>query len=189
VYQGTVKAPDAKEQLERLVPDADLRAFLFALRDWSPQYHEAESSYGNSLQTYMRRGSFGPDEFVRWPSNLKLRLAEDESKVAPDFCFRGRLLVEIKGNIFTASETDRALGQIVRYLLAWKQKGPALLIVCGECRDLYRALMLTYVTIWRRDLRIPITVYFLRAEGAEQVPTSVDPAEWRERALPSGAKE
>jgi hypothetical protein len=187
VYQATVKAPDAKEQLERLVPHPDLRAFLTALQDWSPQYHEAESSYGNSLQTFVRR-TFGPDEFVRWPSNLKLRLEDDESKVAPDFCFRGRLLVEIKGNIYTASETDRALGQIVRYLLAWKQSGPALLIVCGECRDLYRALMLTYVTIWRKELKIPVTVYFLRAEGSEQVPTSVDPAEWKGRALPSRAK-
>jgi hypothetical protein len=79
VYQATVKAPDAKEQLERLVPHPDLRAFLTALRDWSPQYHEAESSYGNSLQTFVRR-TFGPDEFVRWPSNLKLRLEDDESK-------------------------------------------------------------------------------------------------------------
>jgi hypothetical protein len=165
------------------VRDPDLRTFLSALHNWNPRRHAAEDSYGNSLQAFVRT-QFAPNEFVRWPPDLLLRIEDDEGKVLPDFCFRGRLLVEIKGDISTASETDRALGQVVRYLLAWKTRGPALLIVCGDCRPLYQALVKMYTTLWRRVLRIPVTVYFLRADRADHVPTSVDPREWADRALP-----
>lgn len=182
IDRPTVNAPDAEKRLQRLVEDPDVRAFLLALRDWAPQYHEAEASYGDSLQRHVaRRSAFG--EFDRWPPKGRLRLEGDESKVLPDFQFRGRVLVEIKGDIFTASETDRALGQMVRYALAWKQIGPALLIVCGECRPLYRALVTTYITLWRKELRIPVTAYFLRDQMADDVPASVKPEELNRREV------
>jgi hypothetical protein len=185
VDEATVNAADAGQRLARLVRDPDLRDFLVALKSWTPQYHEAEASYGSSLQRYVARQSgVSANEFVRWPSDIRLRLEDDEGRVAPDFCFRKRVLVEIKGDLHTASETDRALGQMVRYLLAWKQHGPALLIVCGRHRAVYRALVRVYVHLWRTTLRIPVTVYFLRKDDPEAVPTSVDPAAWPGRALP-----
>jgi hypothetical protein len=165
----------------RGVHDPDMRAFLEALKGWEPSFHRAEQSYGNSLRSHVARAGRGAD-LVRWPADIKLSLQGDEHRVLPDFLFR-RLLVEIKGDIRTAAEADRALGQVARYALAGKTRGPTLLIICGDCEPAYLALIRIYVMMWRKSLRIPISPYFIRSQRSEEVPTSGHP-EWKDRALP-----
>jgi hypothetical protein len=179
IDNAAVEGPPA--ELAKKVHDPDMLAFLTALKGWEPRSHHAEQSYGNSLRTFVARAGRGAD-LVRWPADIKLTLQGDEHRVLPDFLFR-RLLVEIKGDIRTAAEADRALGQVARYALAWKTRGPTLLIICGDCEPAYLALIKTYVTIWRRSLRIPISPYFIRSQRPEEVPTSEHP-EWKKRALP-----
>jgi hypothetical protein len=58
---------------------------------------------------------------------------------------------------------------VLRYLLAFKQSGPAVLIICGECDPLMTMIVRQYVEVWRRELRLPVTVWFAREESAAQV--------------------
>jgi hypothetical protein len=55
---------------------------------------------------------------------------------------------------------------MLRYLLAWKRRGPAVLVVCGDCSEELRFLIRTYVVGWRRQIQLPVTVYFKRDSTA-----------------------
>ena len=95
-----------------------------------------------------------------------------DRRAVPDFSFRS-VLVEIKRNITGSSDTDRALGQMARYCVAWRRKGPALLIVCNEYDHDLRMFVERTVRGWKAQ-GIPVMAYFARhpsvAAGDDEFP-------------------
>jgi hypothetical protein len=151
----------------------DLKRLLRALRGWepnSPTYGD-EAGYADSMRRYLSRSGITRDGNYEMQPPLRLDLKEGTPrKFAPDFVFWSRLLVEVKGDMSRASDSDRSLGQLFRYLLAWKEKGPAVLIICGDCDGILRFIIREYVTTWRERFSMPVTVFFAQHEGAEDVP-------------------
>lgn len=79
------------------------------------------------------------------------------------------MLIEVKADLGTTSASDRSLGQMLRYLLAWKARGPAILVICGECDPLMSLIVRQYVDSWRTARQLPVTVWFARDEAVTAV--------------------
>jgi hypothetical protein len=52
-------------------------------------------------------------------------------------------------------------------MVFWKARGPALLVICGECDALTRTMLRKYVRLWRTELRLPVLLYVVRYEGRD----------------------
>jgi hypothetical protein len=153
--------------------DQHVTILLRALRDWiprSPTYGD-EMGFANSMRVHLRKSNIREHDYEMDP-DLRWDLNTGAPKtLRPDFVFWKRLLVEVKGDMFRSSDSDRSLGQLFRYLLAWKSKGPAMLIVCGECDPLLRMLIRQYVAVWRdKPFELPVTVFFAKHETDSEVP-------------------
>jgi hypothetical protein len=155
------------EQVIGRVPHADLQHVLRVLWGWKPRSREGnEKGYVNSMLAYMRRNGVPSNEVER---ERRIQWAGGKRWAQPDVVVRGKVLVEIKSDLTTSSASDRSLGQMLRYLLAFKQIGPAVLIICGERDPLMTMIVRQYVEVWRSELRLPVTVWFAREESASQV--------------------
>jgi hypothetical protein len=168
--EAEVLAGPGGDAVLRGIENKDVRELLGALRGWKPKRREKEYRYGNDLRRWVETKALG-DALEQWPQGVQIELADDASRVQPDFCFRNRVLVEIKADIWEATTADRALGQMLRYLLAWKETGPAILVICGECRPLYEALIRIEVETWREKLQLAVTVFFVRYDDTARVPS------------------
>ncbi|MFO8072544.1 MAG: hypothetical protein R6V85_11780 [Polyangia bacterium] len=152
--------------------DDDVADILVMLARWKPRRREAgvdltEEDYEESFERRLKRGGITENEIERqveakWSADK--RHGGGSRRAVPDMAIKDRVLVELKGNLTASSEADRALGQMLRYLLAWKQRGPSVLAVCGEVSPELRFLIRTHITIWRKTLRLPVTVYFRKAD-------------------------
>ena len=52
-----------------------------------------------------------------------------------------------------------------RYLLAWKKKGPALLVICGEVSPDIRFLIRRTIHAWRDHMGLPVSLIFTRNDA------------------------
>ena len=158
-----------REKAFKLVRDYDVAEIIAVLHSWNParqRYGEApgedyyERSFERALKRYKFSGTIERQRRVEWRVD-----AGDARAGVPDVILRGRVLVELKAELTQAGQSDRALGQMLRYLFAWKTKGPSVLVVCGEVPPAIRSLLRYYLKLWRETLGLPITVYFKREEG------------------------
>ena len=159
---------DAERQIKGTIVDRDVRDVVIALVRWKPPAHlESEKEYEASFVRSLAKRGITKDQIL-----LKERItwsADDRhgggSRVGiPDLIVKNKVLVELKANLSGAEAADRAMGQMLRYLLAWKGRGPAVLAVCGESSPEIRFLIRTYMKIWRDTLRLPVTVVFRRSD-------------------------
>jgi PD-(D/E)XK nuclease superfamily len=155
-----------REHTRRFIRNPDVAELIAILLMWNPARRQSGSSpgekyYERSLMLALKR--YGFDGRVDQQPRLQWSDGLTGSRPAqPDLTLRGRVLVEIKADLTQADEADRAMGQMLRYLLAWRDQGPAVLVVCGEVPPIMRFLVRHYVDIWRGRLGCPITVFFKR---------------------------
>jgi hypothetical protein len=150
---------------KRFVRDADLAIAISTLVQWRTRRRNPESVYQNSFRTTLRRNVQDYAEKPRIPWGGQ---TGGERIAVPDFIVNQRVLVELKAGLTSSGDSDRALGQMLRYLLAWKERGPAILAICGETSPEIKFLIRMYIRTWREHLNLPVGVYFKQGddEGA-----------------------
>ena len=169
----TTKEESIQAEKEIRKDDPELADLARVIRGWNPKRHRDESAYHKSFcrhqlsQGYMDQ-EIEHNKVLRW-SALDLDEGEageeEESLARPDFFIKRRVLVELKRELTVSGESDRALGQMLRYLVAWREKGPALLLICGEANENLKAYVTIYIRSWK-GARVPIFAWFIRtAEG------------------------
>lgn len=165
------------EQILSRISHPDLRDVLRALWGWNPRSREGdERGYVNSMLVHVRKNGVPTNEVERDP---RIQWPGSKRWAQPDVVVRKNVLIEIKADLTTSSASDRSLGQMLRYLLAFKTTGPAVLIVCGECDPLMSMIVRQYVEVWRNELRLPVTVWFARTESVAKVEDRVISLEGR----------
>ena len=157
-----------------------LRRLLNALLKWKPKRHRDEDGFQRSFRTHLLKNGYTDEEVkrherVNWTAYDRDATSKDK-KAIPDYVVENIVLVEIKRNITGSSESDRSLGQMQRYSIAWRGRGPALLVVCNEYDDNLRKLTDQAVRGWKRQKKygVPVMAYFARhpsvAEGDDEFP-------------------
>ena len=155
--------------------DPNLAKLLDALDGWKPQSrtYGDEKGFENSMRRYLGdRGITRGDGYeVKRRMTLALKRGRPR-KLTPDFVFWGKLLIEVKGHMSRSADADRALGQLYRYLLAWKRVGPSILIVCGECDAHLQDFIIGHVEMLRAAPfnMPPVTVFFASHQHVRDVP-------------------
>jgi hypothetical protein len=149
----------AVEVAKRFIQDADVAEAVATLSRWRTRRNNSENQYQNSFRNHARNCGYTKDDIeekprITWGGGGGTRIA------IPDLILRNRVLVELKADLMASGEVDRAMGQMLRYLLAWKNKGPALLVVCGDVSPEIRFLVHMYITTWRQTVNLPVTVLF-----------------------------
>lgn len=159
------------------VSDPDLKQVLGALWGWNPRSRDGdERGYVNSMLAHVRKNGIPASEVER---ERRIHWAGGKRWAQPDVVVRNKVLIEVKADLATSSASDRSLGQMLRYLLAFKKEGPAVLIVCGKCDPLMAMIVREYVDVWRREMRLPVTVWFARTESVASVEDRVISLEGR----------
>lgn len=198
---GAGKTPEERTNIAgRFTKDPVMAEAYACLSTWRarPRYRD-EMGYQGSLRHHFRKTGLLPrvreKERISWTGD---HAGATERAAVPDFVLNpgpGRrrpspkyegVLIEIKGDLSNSSEVDRALGQMLRYLLAWRSKGAALLVVCGEVSPEFRWLIRHYVGTWRSTLQLPICVHFMQARNEGTLADAVDSADDEERQAVSG---
>jgi hypothetical protein len=166
-----VNGPDAEEHLAG-IRDPHLTRFLRALHGWHPasSTYGDELGFGNSMVWHLTNRAKISRSEIQNQVPLRLELGGASKPLKPDFILWDRLLVEVKGDMDNSAASDRSMGQLFRYLLAWKSKGPSVLVICGRCDPVLLILIRIYVNIWRQRFRVPVTVFFASHEDASAVP-------------------
>lgn len=161
----TVTAEDIEQGRVGDLPDAELDRIVHLLPKWRPKRHQDEYGFHRSFDRFLLENGYSEDQVeleprVSWTAGDEG--APRTRHAQPDFVVRGRVLIEIKRNLTGSSESDRSLGQMLRYLVAWRSRGPALLLVCNEYDDNLRRLIGRHVKSWKAQ-GVPILAYFVRA--------------------------
>lgn len=159
----------ATAETQKRFPNQDVAAVIAALVCWKPRRHTSEDKYQSSFRNHALKSGYAKrleeKPRVRWGLE-----GDDPARAAyPDFVLGEtdaapgkKVLVELKANLKSSAEVDRAMGQMLRYLLAWKKNGPAILVICGEAPPEVRFLVRLYITSWRQIAKLPVSVYFKR---------------------------
>lgn len=170
-------AESARNVARRFIENPDVADVVTELARWKPRRRRGgvdlrESEYEESLARFLQK----PASLLRDQIDRQRRLkwgSEDgaDRTAIPDFIVRDKVLLELKGDLTRSDAADRALGQMLRYLLAWKNEGSGagVLVICGDAPPEMRFLVRTYVNVWRTRLHLPVTVYFKRAETVQDV--------------------
>lgn len=102
---------------------AELRPLVNVLSAWRPRRSD-ESGYERSLVRFLERAMPGTRTRTQQPIRLR-----DGGRGELDVVVDDVLAIELKTSLRTASEADRAVGQLHRYSESWEH-GPTMLLVC-----------------------------------------------------------
>jgi hypothetical protein len=164
-----------KERAHRFIKDPDAADVIAVLAGWRPTRRRAgveltEREYEEKLIRFLQRREHGFNGAIerRPPAQWGRDDVVDAEtrKAIPDLAIRDRVLVELKGELKRSGDADRAMGQMLRYLLAWRLRGPAILVICGEVDPSIKFLVRRYIDSWRQTLRLAVTVFFVREDMA-----------------------
>ena len=154
---------DARRIAFKLTKNRAVAEVLIALARWTPARRATrEAEYKASLTRHLRRCTLSapvnehPE--ASWSSDDGNGA---ERKARPDLAI-GKVLVELKADMLTSASVDRAMGQMLRYLLAWHSNGPSILAVCGSTSHELQFLVRHYLHSWRKTHGLAVTVYFKR---------------------------
>jgi hypothetical protein len=155
-------------KIER-IPHAQLRELARSLKTWKPRRHRDEAGYQRSFAAHLLKSGYAQEDVTRHP---RLRWTaedrdpdSDDKHAVPDFSVK-RVLVEIKRDVTSSSHSDRALGQMSRYCIAWRREGPALLVVCNDYDPGLRTFVNRTVRGWKAQ-GVPVVAYFVRASAGD----------------------
>jgi hypothetical protein len=166
VDEALQRSPDFQKVVAR-VYHSTLRETLLGLHGWRPRSRSGdERGYVNSMLHYLKRNDIKGMDIER---EKRITWADGARWAKPDVIVKQRVLVEVKADLDSSSASDRSMGQMLRYLLAWKDRGPAILVVCGQCDSVTQLLTKDNIRSWRESLKLPVTVWFVREECASEV--------------------
>lgn len=180
VAQEIAAAPTPESSVQvaqRYFRDADVAELVALLSRWKPRRRQrgvdlTEAEYEESLASYLDRNGYGQlidfKPRVYWPPHGENAAARH---AVPDMTFKRRVLVELKADMVRSEQADRAMGQMLRYLLAWRKEGAAILTVCGEVPPEIRYLVRHYVEFSRTKMGCAVTVFFRQGEDVSLVQT------------------
>jgi hypothetical protein len=148
-----------------VIPHAELRRLIKTLQTWKPKRHHAEDGFHRSFERHLLESGYLPSELerhraLRWNARDQAPTLGDKRAV-PDFIVADSVLVEIKRNVDGSSSSDRSLGQMSRYSMAFRRKGPALLVVCNEFDAELRVFVEKTIRGWKTH-GAPVMAYFAR---------------------------
>lgn len=173
--QAASTLEDATALALKYVRDDDVARVVALLARWRPRRARAgveltEREYEERLARVLRTEGFADQidrqRRVGWRGDNP---SGTERMAVPDFVLRNRVLVELKADLVRSDQVDRAMGQMLRYLLAWRDKGVAVLAVCGNVPPEMRFLIRTYIESWRTTLQTPVTVIFRKTDSEADV--------------------
>jgi hypothetical protein len=152
---------------ERL-PDPELKRLIMLLPGWAPRRFKDEYRFHSAFESFLLQNGYseGDVSYEQRVSWAAIEGSDERRQARPDFIIRDRVLVEIKRNLTISSQSDRSLGQMLRYLIAWAGRGPAVLLVCNEYDDNLRAMIQRHVRSWKAQ-GVPVMAYFVRSGLAE----------------------
>lgn len=159
----TLTAEDVKQGAAKKLPHPDLQELIERIIHWQPKRHRSERKFHESFEDFLLEQGYDYDDYQH-EHRISWCLDDgSESRYArPDFIIRDEVLVEIKRNITVSGTTDRALGQMLRYLMAWRSKGPAVLVVCNDYDENLRQFVQRSVRSWKAQ-GVPVMAYFVRS--------------------------
>jgi hypothetical protein len=172
----TASSSTSIEEIER-IPHSELRRLLLALKTWKPKHHAGEDAFQRSFMRHLLANGYAEDEIERhkrmtWTARER-EPNTDDKRAVPDFVIGGKVLVEIKRNVTGSGESDRSLGQMQRYSIAFRRTGPAVLIVCNEYDENLRIFVERTIRAWKSQ-GTPVLAYFARhpsvIEGDDEFP-------------------
>ena len=178
---------EARDKARKFIKNPDVADAVVVLSRWTPKNCDYEEDYQSSFNWYARRNGYSGQR-ISEQERLPLIINEqDPLRVAiPDFILGDssgpdskKVLVELKADLTTSTASDRALGQMLRYLLAWKKR-PALLVVCGDTPPDIRELIRINVESWRERLKMPVSVFWKSDDEADVEKLSLMPAKTEE---------
>ena len=169
-------APTAEAAIavaSKFIRDLDVAKVVVDVTRWDPRRCRSEIQYQNSFLRHVRKSGYRDQEIQE---KLRISWGGDHGgnrTAIPDLILRNRVLVELKADLTASGETDRAMGQMLRYLLAWKGKGPSILLICGDVSPELRFLIRLYISTWRKTVRLPVTVLFRKfpTDMGDEMPT------------------
>jgi len=161
----TLTPEDVEAGAAQKLPDAELKRLVEVLSVWNPKKHQYEANFHRSFARFLVNNGYAEGDIEHEP-RIAWRAAEhgEERHAKPDFVIRNRVLVEIKRNITVSGDSDRSLGQMLRYLIAWAGRGPAILVVCNAYDDNLRAMVQRHVRSWKAQ-GVPVMAYFVRSDS------------------------
>ncbi|HEY3355242.1 MAG TPA: hypothetical protein VGQ83_18460 [Polyangia bacterium] len=133
--RGATDIEAARTIIRPHVHNEDVAEALLRLIRWKPEYyHLTEDKYQDGLRKFLSKSGYEGRIVEKPPLTWRAegpKAQEGQDRLArPDFVLgdpRGpdkrRVLVELKGDLCSSADVDRALGQMLRYLLAWKEHG------------------------------------------------------------------
>lgn len=168
--QSAPTAAAAVKVASEFIRNEEVAKVVAAVTRWRPRLCNSETDYQNSFIRHIRRGSYYTENQIEEKGRITWGHDQGGRRTAiPDLLLGNkdndsdkRILVELKANLTVSGETDRAMGQMLRYLIAWKRRGPSMLIVCGDVSPEIRFLVRIYINAWRKILNLPVTVLFRR---------------------------
>lgn len=169
----TAEEARADPSLVARVKHPRTRALVQAVVAWRPRRHRSEAKFQESFEKFLSAsGRSHSPEFEPGQLERHRRVPFAGDRVAcPDFIYDS-VLVELKRGLTASGETDRALGQLLRYLWLWRTKGTAVLVICGEYDRHLKALAQNYVRGWRAQ-GLPVMALFVReteGDAMDEVP-------------------
>jgi hypothetical protein len=164
----TLTPEDVRNGAAETLPDPELKRLVETLMAWAPLQHRSERKFHHSFEDFLFEHGY-TDADIEYEPRVFWTAVEgvEERHAKPDFVIRKRVLVEIKRNITGSGDSDRSLGQMLRYLIAWAGKGPAILIVCNQYDDNLRALVQRHVRSWKAQ-GVPVMAYFVRSRASSE---------------------
>jgi hypothetical protein len=137
-----------KEESMRSAADTGnegLTEIVAALCTWKPRKHHLESGYQRALVRHLKK-KVSMDISTEHPFYISADL-----KGRFDILIGKSVVIELKRNLNSSSERDRAVGQVRRYLSAWENKGPVLLVVCESNEHFTRTPVIQEVKQMNKD--------------------------------------
>ncbi|PZR04617.1 MAG: hypothetical protein DI536_33815 [Archangium gephyra] len=167
-------APSAEAAFEvakKFIRDEDVAKVIAELERWRTRRTNSEEAFQRSFKNHATKNGFAGGLEER----RRIRWGKDDTRVAlPDLILNKRVLVELKAQMDGSGQADRAMGQMLRYLFAWKKQGPAVLAVCGTVSPEFRLVIRMYVKTWREQLHLPVTVFFKQGDTAADLTEALE---------------
>lgn len=124
------KQSDANKIADQIT-DAEVAEFLRTVAGWKPGPGREEADYHSALRKRLQKS-----KLTSVKPEPRINKRADGTYDKPDLLINGKLVVEMKAQIGSHDQADRAVGQIQRYWRSWSE-GPVLLLLCDYQQNTY----------------------------------------------------
>jgi hypothetical protein len=129
------------------------RDFINALQNWKPHTSSSEGEYQDKLLRHLSRSM--PDAVI--DSEYPVGEKYDGTNGRADIVINDTILVEMKKDS-SGTAMDRAKGQIDKYSIAWKDRGPIILLLCDYDYERAKAVFTPVMENFARQQKPVLTI-------------------------------